>query len=117
MRVAERAAESPVVIRRKGYVPSAFGSCIRPVPRTPPRCLSRRVDLISLEAFDSGTSVMLPAVRMSARRPPRSISLRSTPLWVSRSKWAQGSQSRRPTHSTSPTLKRNPTDYSGRRRE
>ena len=49
---------------------------------------------------------IVPPVTMSARSPPRCTRPASTPAGASLWRWEHGSASRRPTHSTSPTLKR-----------
>ena len=49
--------------------------------------------------------VIRPDVTTSARRPPRWTSGRSAPLRAIRSRWAHGSHSRCPTHSTPPMRK------------
>jgi len=50
-----------------------------------------------------------PSVRVSTRNPPRWISVRRIPGPLSRSRCTHGSQSRRPSHSTSPMRNRRPT--------
>ena len=61
----------------------------------------------SAERGTIGSSIrIVPPRRMSARRPPRCTRPLSTPEGARRCRWAQGSASRRPAHSTSPTRKR-----------
>jgi hypothetical protein len=61
------------------------------------------------EAFDSGADADVARCEDVCSEAAAVNQFAQHASWVSRSKWAQGSQSRRPTHSTSPTMKRCPT--------